>query len=94
MCMNAGLACYQHFLAELETRFPIEIDLDELAGLRDWHPEGEELTAYLEGPMDRLDSDCISLHLQECGICEQRVKDASAINSLPKRVSGPSSEAC
>ena len=26
--------CYQDFLAELQKRFPIEIDLDELAGLK------------------------------------------------------------
>jgi hypothetical protein len=66
--------CYQQFLEQLETRFPIEIDLDELAGLRGWHPGDEELAAYLEGPMDELDSDCIGLHLQECVQCRETLQ--------------------
>ena len=70
-------SCYRRFLAELETRLPIEIDLDELAGLRDWHPGSEELAAYLEGPMDELDYDCVSLHLQECGLCRERLENAA-----------------
>jgi anti-sigma factor ChrR (cupin superfamily) len=78
----------------MEGRFPITIDLDELAGLRDWHPGAEELVAYLEGLSDELDADCIGLHLEECGMCEQRLKDASSINSLLKHISGSSSEAC
>src|SRR5262249_24915489 len=69
--------CYQNFLAELESRFPITIDLDELAGLRDWHPAAAELTAYLEGFSDGLDSDCIGLHLEECGLCRETLQSAS-----------------
>lgn len=69
--------CYQNFLAELETRFPITIDLDELAGLRDWHPGVEELAAYLEGLTDELDSDCIGLHIEECGLCRETLQSAS-----------------
>ena len=41
-----------NFLAELQ--FPIEIGLDELAGMQGWHLEGEELAAYVEGRMDEL----------------------------------------
>jgi hypothetical protein len=69
--------CYQNFLTELETRFPIEIDLDELAGLRDWHPGAEELAAYLEGLTDELDSDCIGLHLEECSLCRPTLQRPS-----------------
>ena len=61
--------CYRDFLAELQARFPIEIDLDELAGLKGWHLEGEELAAYVEGRMDELSFECASLHLEECGSC-------------------------
>src|SRR5258705_6587775 len=59
-------ACHRGLLAELEKRFPIVIDLDELAGLQDWHLEAEELTAFLEGRMDELDFECACLHLEEC----------------------------
>jgi hypothetical protein len=61
--------CYRDFLAELQDRFPIEIDLDELAGMQGWHLEGEELAAYVEGRMDELTFDCASVHLEECGSC-------------------------
>ena len=70
-------SCYQAYLAVLQTRFPIEIDFDELAGLKGWHLEGEELTSYLEGGMSDVDYDYATLHLQECITCEQRVEDAS-----------------
>jgi hypothetical protein len=68
--------CYQNFLAELQERFPIEIDLDELAGLKGWHLEGEELTAYVEGRMDELNFECASLHLEECGSCMEKTSSA------------------
>src|SRR5215813_12140659 len=68
--------CYQLLLEALGTRLPIEIDLDELAGLRDWHPADEELIAYFEGRMDELDSDCIGLHLQECVGCRDSFETA------------------
>lgn len=74
--------CYQRFLGELETRFPIEIYLDEQAGLCGWHPEDEELAAYLVGSMDELDSDCVALHLRECGLC--RVILQSTLDHLSK----------
>ena len=70
-------SCYRSYLAVLQTRFPIEIDFDELAGLKGWHLEGEELASYLEGGMSDVDYDYAALHLQECKTCEQRVEDAS-----------------
>lgn len=70
-------SCYQSYLSVLQTRFPIEIDFDELGGLKDWHLEGEELTDYLAGRMDQVDLDYAKLHLQECGSCEQRVNDSA-----------------
>lgn len=70
-------SCYQAYLSVLQTRFPIEIDFDELAGLNGWHLEGEELASYLEGGMSDVDFDYATLHLQECKTCEQRVDDAS-----------------
>jgi len=69
--------CYQNFLAEMDTRFPITIDLDELAGLRDWHPGTEELAAYLDGVSDELDSDCVGLHLEECTPCRDTLQNTS-----------------
>jgi hypothetical protein len=68
--------CYRDFLVELQERFPIEIDLDELAGLQGWHLEGEELAAYVEGRMDELNFECASLHLEECSSCMERVSGA------------------
>jgi hypothetical protein len=68
--------CYRDFLAELQARFPIEIDLDELAGLKGWHLEGEELAAYVEGRMDELSFECASLHLEECSSCMERTSAA------------------
>src|SRR4030095_2357634 len=68
--------CYQSFLGKLQERFPIVIDLDELAGMRDWHLEGEELAAYVEGRSDELDFECASLHLQECSSCMLKVSVA------------------
>jgi len=68
--------CYRDFLAELQERFPIEIDLDELAGMQGWHLEGEELAAYVEGRMDELNFECASLHLEECGSCMEKTSAA------------------
>jgi hypothetical protein len=68
--------CHQVLLAELEKRFPIEFDLDELAGLQGWHLEGEELAAYIAGRVDDLHFECASLHLQECGLCMEKVSAA------------------
>lgn len=68
-------SCYQAYLSVLQTRFPIEIDFDELAGLKGWHLEGEELANYLAGRMNQVDLDYARLHLQECGSCKQRVYD-------------------
>lgn len=67
--------CYQHFLSifQASRRFPIEIDLDELAGLKNWHLQGEELKAYVEGRMDELDLDYANLHLNNCGWCREEV---------------------
>lgn len=68
--------CYGAYLTVLQRRFPIEIDFDELGGLKGWHLEGLELVDYVEGRMSELDFDYASLHLQECVACEQRVNDA------------------
>jgi hypothetical protein len=68
--------CYRDFLAELQERFPIEIDLDELAGMQGWHLEGEELAAYVEGRMDELNFECASLHLEECSSCMEKTSAA------------------
>jgi hypothetical protein len=78
-------SCYQAYLAVLQTRFPIEIDFDELAGLKGWHLEGEELADYLGGRMNQVDLDYARLHLQECGACKQRVYDSS--NNWPENAS-------
>jgi hypothetical protein len=68
--------CHQAYLTVLERRFPIVIDLDELAGLKGWHLEGQELTAYIRGQMDDLDTDYSRIHLRECAGCRQRVAEA------------------
>src|SRR6266851_2289291 len=68
--------CHRDLLAELQKRFPIEIDLDELAGLQGCHLEGEELAAYVEGRMDELNFECAALHLEECGSCMENVSAA------------------
>ncbi len=68
--------CYRDFLAGLQERFPIEIDLDELAGMKGWHLEGEELAAYVEGRMDELNFECASLHLEECSSCMEKTSAA------------------
>ena len=69
--------CYQAYLSVLQTRFPIEIDFDELAGLKGWHLEGEELASYLGGRMNQVDLDYARLHLQECSACAQRVYEGA-----------------
>jgi hypothetical protein len=69
--------CHQELLAELQKKFPIEIDLDELAGMEDWHLQGNELMAYVEKQMEELDLDCASLHLEECFVCRQEVERAT-----------------
>src|SRR5262245_8985124 len=71
--VHSCAACYQDFLAELQKRFPIEIDLDELAGMQGWHLEGEEFAAYVEGRSAALDFECASLHLRECSSCMSKV---------------------
>lgn len=68
--------CYRSFLDRLQERFPILINLDELAGLQGWHLEGEELDAYLEGRMDELDFECASLHLEDCSSCMEKTSAA------------------
>ena len=68
--------CYHSFLDRLQERFPILIDLDELAGLQGWHLEGVELAAYIEGRMDELDFECASLHLEECSSCMEKTSAA------------------
>jgi len=76
-------ACYQRFLNVFQTRhrFPIEIDLDELAGLRGWHLQGEELKAYVAGQMDELDRGYANLHLKECAWCREEVSHFSEFTS-------------
>src|SRR5690348_16267759 len=66
-------ACYQRFLSifQAQRRFPIEIDLDDLAGFRSWHLQGEELKAYVAGQMDELDRSYANRHLRECAWCSE-----------------------
>lgn len=69
-------SCFQGYMdiRFASWKFPIVVDLDELAGLRDWHLQGEELEAYLYGEMnDELDIDCANLHLEECRECRMKV---------------------
>jgi hypothetical protein len=75
--------CYQHFLSifQANRRFPIEIDLDELAGLKNWHLQGEELKAYVEGRMNELDFDYASSHLNNCGWCKEEIIHYSEFTS-------------
>jgi hypothetical protein len=70
--------CYQQFLDGFgKRRLPIEIDLDELAGLKGWHLEDEDLQAYVEGRMDQLDLEYADLHLGECFWCREEVDNYS-----------------
>jgi hypothetical protein len=75
--------CYQQFLSVFQTqrKFPIEIDLDELAGLRGWHLQGEELKAYVAGQMDELDRGYANHHLRECAWCREEVGHFSEFTS-------------
>jgi hypothetical protein len=75
--------CYQYFLGifQASRRFPIEIDLDGMAGLKDWHLQGEELKLYAEGRMDELDLDYADLHLNACGWCREEVSHFSEFTS-------------
>jgi hypothetical protein len=72
-------ACYQQFLSMFGARraFPIEVDLDDLAGLKGWHLQGEELKAYVDGRMEEVDQEYASLHLKECAWCREAVDDYS-----------------
>ncbi len=87
VCINEHLFacgdCYRHFLGifQASRRFPIEIDLDELAGLKDWHLQGEELKAYVEGGMEELDLDYANSHLTGCGWCREEVIHYSEFTS-------------
>jgi len=76
-------SCYQRFLSvfQAQRRFPIEIDLDDLAGLRGWHLQGEELKAYVAGQMDELDRGYANLHLRECAWCREEVNHFSEFTS-------------
>jgi hypothetical protein len=68
--------CYEAYLTVLQRRFPIEIDFEELGGLKGWHLQGRQLTEYVEARMSELDFDYASLHLRECPDCDRRVNDA------------------
>lgn len=67
--------CYHHFLDIFQAcrKFPIEIDMDELAGLKHWHLQGEDLRSYVEGKMDELALNYANLHLKECGWCKEEI---------------------
>ena len=71
--------CYNQFLYVFQIRrgFPIEIDLDDLAGLKDWHLQGEELKAYAKGGMDEIHLDHANLHLKACAWCREEVSHFS-----------------
>ncbi|HKQ08130.1 MAG TPA: hypothetical protein VJ464_23595 [Blastocatellia bacterium] len=86
-CVNEHLfncvVCYQQFLSVFQTqrRFPIEIDLDDLAGFRGWHLQGEELKAYVASQMDEPDRRYASRHLRECAWCREEVSYFSEFTS-------------
>lgn len=80
--------CYQTLLAVLERRFPIEIDLDELAGLKGWHLQGRDLRAYIDGKMSNVDADYTTVHLEACGECRQQVQSASEYGLAHSRLNG------
>ena len=67
--------CYHQFLSVFQIRreFPVEIDLDDLAGLKDWHLQGEELRSYVHGGMDELHLAHANLHLKACAWCREEV---------------------
>jgi hypothetical protein len=69
--------CHQAYLTVLERRFPLEIDLDDLAGLKGWHLQGKELAAYLAGEMNELDFRYAAIHLQQCSKCRYEASQAS-----------------
>jgi len=62
--------------------YPIEIDLNELAGRRDWHPGDLELFGYIHGVVDELDRDCIRFHLDECRSCSARLEVLESGNKV------------
>lgn len=66
-------------------RYPIEIDLDELAGRRGWHPNESELYGYLQGSLDELDHDCVRFHLDECSSCYETLAILSRLELPSKR---------
>lgn len=71
--------CYQRFLSifQAHRRFPIEVDLDDLAGSTAWHLQGEELKAYIEGRLNEPDSEFAKLHLRDCAWCREEVENYS-----------------
>ncbi len=71
--------CYQQFLSifQAHRRFPIEVDLDHLAGSTAWHLQGEELKAYTEGRLNEPDSEFATLHLRGCAWCREEVENYS-----------------
>ena len=71
--------CYRQFLSifQAHRRFPIEVDLDDLAGSAAWHLQGEELKAYIEGRLNELDIDFAKQHLQHCAWCREEVESYS-----------------
>jgi hypothetical protein len=74
--------CYQRFLNQFEANkeWPIEIDFDELSGLNEWHLQGEELRAYAEGKIEKLDRDFASLHLEKCDWCREELFNFTEFN--------------
>src|SRR5262249_19725428 len=69
--------CYQAFLSVLERRFPLEIDFDDLAGLKGRHLEGRDLTDFVGRTMTDLDFQYAALHVQDCAQCRQTVSQAA-----------------
>jgi hypothetical protein len=71
--------CYDRFLRVFQTkrRFPIEIDLNELAGLKGWHLQGQELKDYVEGRLADPDLTFANIHLKECAWCREEAHHIS-----------------
>lgn len=71
--------CYDQFLTVFQSKrkFPIEIDLNELAGLNGWHLQGDELKNYVEGRLGEFDLAFANTHLRECAWCKEEVHHVS-----------------
>jgi hypothetical protein len=71
--------CYDEFLRIFQTKrsFPIEIDLNDLAGLKGWHLQGQELKDCVEGRLAEPHLSFANIHLKECVWCREEAHHIS-----------------